>query len=177
VTSDITSTPRTAQKRIKSSVIAGVIVGAVVLLMSLVALAAWARRRRRRSQRGAMAGISPSEVEAALHVHAEKNAQHDVLTRNEKGEMVLGFHSPEVEDLARGQQQRALASFTPTQTSAEGRRPSGFEREGPPSQPTSDGDGDAESRVAALQGEVHRLRAELLERDEREDSERPPAYN
>jgi uncharacterized small protein (DUF1192 family) len=36
---------------------------------------------------------------------------------------------------------------------------------------------EAERRFAAIQGEIHRLRVEMIERDKREDSEQPSSYN
>jgi hypothetical protein len=123
----------------------------------------------------------------------------ETLAVNDKGETVLRLEGTLEAEAARGQQQRALARFaraqpaadaeTSTQVSAPAavaaverqrhalekfaRQESPQDVEVQPDAESTSGSAD----LAALHGEFHRLRAQLLEREAQEgENERPPGY-
>jgi hypothetical protein len=134
-----------------------------------------------------------------MHPRAEKGQSRrrapavdhqEMLAVNDKGETVLRLEGTLEAEAARGQQQRALARFARAQPAADAETVAAVERQRHAlekfarQEPLQDVEvqPDAESTsgsadLAALHGEFHRLRAQLLEREAQEgENERPPAY-
>jgi hypothetical protein len=94
----------------------------------------------------------------------------DVVSQNEKGEIVLRYEDPQETDTIRQLQQHAFAAL------AVPRRAS-VSNPSLPAQETQEAENVRDQEVAALQGEIHRLRAALVVRTEDEpEVETPPAY-
>jgi hypothetical protein len=134
----------------------------------------------------------------------EYTDHQETLAVNDEGEMVHSLSPDTLEaDAVQGKRQRALARFaraqpaadveTSTQASAPAavaaveRQRHALEQfirsespgyvEGGRAQPAAEGAYGPADLAARLQGEIHRLRAELLEREGQEGvHERPPAY-
>jgi hypothetical protein len=95
-------------------------------------------------------------------------ASRDVVSQNEKGEIVLRYEDPQETDAIRQLQQHAFAAITvPRRASVSN----------PPilSQEAQGAEDVRDQEVAALQGEIQRLRAALVVRTE-DEVETPPAY-
>jgi hypothetical protein len=119
--------------------------------------------------------LQPQAVAGPSHaVSPEAEAARNVVTQNEKGEIVLGYQDPHEADAIRQLQHHAFDAL------AGSRRESTARLEDIPTIPAlvmevAAEPGDVHMQVAALQGEIHRLRAALIVHTEEEDT--PPAYH
>jgi hypothetical protein len=160
--------------------IAAVIAGAIALGVALfVCLFLWCRwtsyavaRTRTDLEEQITAGLS----QATEISETRKPHQPDSLLVNEKGETVLRFDDKTAIATVQAQQLYALhvlGNNAASSTDNEARSRS-TER----GEVSADGSEiDSEVHVAAMQGEIHRIRAELLTRDEPSVAkESPPAY-
>jgi hypothetical protein len=160
-------------------VIAGAVIGSLVLLISLIALAVRTRLRPRLSPPRNMVDIFPPHAHGATRQarKAVRDARPQQLATLLADEKLGSADAPGSEStagrdtIARAPAREPGASIVHDVVAA---LELGADRRDGPQPAVAEG---AARRIAALQGEIHRLRAERIGRDGSEDSERPPSYD
>jgi hypothetical protein len=119
--------------------------------------------------------LQPQAVAGPSHVVSpEAEAARNVVTQNEKGEIVLGYQDPHEADAMRQLQHHAFDALAGTRREPTPRLEDVPRTPAPVMEVAAEPE-DVHMQVAALQGEIHRLRAALIVRTEEQDT--PPAYH